>query len=438
MDVDSSTNWWRPPGQPQPQTRARETGSAPGFDLGFWALIAFTTIMLLAPQERFPVLAPLRLALLSVGVAILACAYDRITRRLPIIETSPDVILLLLLTGWAILTLPFSVWPGGSFAELTDLFLKSVICFLLLSHAITSERQLWGISWCLALCALPISLTAISNYGAGVFIEHAAGRVLGYNAGLTGNPNDMALMLNLMLPLCVALLIGSRKLLTKLFLGALIGLIVAAIILTFSRAGFVMLVIIGALYAWRLRKRPQRTWIPLALILGLASLPLVPADFYGRINTIVNYEEDPTHSAQTRLEDMKTALQVTISNPIKGAGIGMSALALNEVRGETWKVVHNLYLQVAVDLGLVGLLLYGLLMVQCVGLTGKILRNQDSDPSNDRLLLITEALRVSLLAFTVAVMFYPVAYNFYFFYFGGLAVAAGRIARQETDGGGAS
>jgi probable O-glycosylation ligase (exosortase A-associated) len=385
--------------------------------------------MLLAPQQQFPVLAPLRLALLSVVIAVFAYVYKRMSRGMPVIDFRTDVVLLVLLITWAIITLPFSMWPTGSLNTLTSQFIKAAICFLLLSHALTDLRQLWGITWCLVLCAVPLSLTAVSNYAGGVYLEGNSNRVVGYDSGLTGNPNDMALTLNLILPLCVALFLDSKNTLTKLMLVGIAGMIVAAIIVTFSRAGFIMLVFITISYAWRLRKRPQRIWIPLILALGVLALPLVPANFYERVNTIVNYEEDRSNSAQERLADMQVATQVALSNPIKGAGVGMGHLAMNEARGETWKVIHNLYLQVAVDLGFVGLLLYVGLMFKCIGTTGEILRQNKEDPLPERLVLIAEALRISLLGFAIAVMFYPVAYNFYFFYFGGLAIAAGGVAQ---------
>lgn len=432
MSIDSSTEWWRPPGRVPSETP--EVVRAPGTALTLWALIGFTVILLLAPQERIPALAPLRIALLSVGVAVLACGYSRISRRMPLIELSPDVVFLLLFAFWAALTLPFSIWPGGSAGTLTGPFFKAFICFLLLSHAITDERQLRTVCWCLALCAVPLALTTLKNYVAGTHMGEGTDRVIGYSAGLTENPNDMALMLNLILPLCIALLLGARSAVKKAVLAGIALLIVAAVIATFSRAGFLTLVFIGVCYAWLLRKRPQRVWLPIILVMGMFALPLVPPSYYERIDTIVNFEEDESNSAQSRLADMKTAVGVAFSKPLVGSGIGMSLLALNEARGEKWLDVHNVYLQIAVDLGFIGLLLYLLLLFQCLRVTGGILDGSTGRPASRQMVFLAEALRVSLLAFALSAMFYPVAYNFYLFYFAGLAIAAGRVARDEARG----
>ncbi len=429
MSADSSANWWRP--QSPVQAQQRDIPEASGSGLAYWALVGFTIILLLAPQEQFAVLAPLRIALLSVAVAVLAYIVNRLSRRQPLLVFSPDVVLALLLTGWAVLTIPFSLWPGGSVNFLTGNFLKAIVCFLLLSHAITNFRQLWGISWCLVLCTIPLTLHTLRNYLAGTFMGGGE-RVLGYTSGLAQNPNDMALILNLILPLCIALILGARSSFQKMFLGGIALLIVVAVIATFSRAGFLTLVFIGVCYAWFLRRRPQRVWIPIILILGTFALPLVPTTYFERLGTIINIQEDQTNSAQTRLADMKVALDVALSRPVVGAGVAMSLLALNEARGEEWLDVHNVYLQLAVDLGFIGLLLYLLLLLQCLRVADRIRNSRAGKSTAPRMVFLAEGLYVSLLAFAFSAMFYPVAYNFYFFYFAGMAIAAGRIARDAA------
>lgn len=436
--MGSGADWWRPAQVVDDVKTARNSGGSArgtfGYQLTYWALIGFSVILLLAPQEQFPVLAPLRIALVSVVVAVFACGFNRLSRRMPLLEFSPDVLLLLLLIGWAVLTIPFSFWPGGSAAFLTGTYLKAIICFLLLSHAITDFRQLRGICWCLVLCTVPLTLYTLANYVTGTHMGDAE-RVLGYSSGLAENPNDMALLLNLILPLCIALMLGSKSSFKTLMLAAIAVLIVVAVIATFSRAGFLTLLIIGASYAWLMRNRPQRIWIPIILVMGVFALPLVPSSYFERLDTIINVEADETNSAQTRLTDMRVAAGLALDNPVMGTGIGMSVLAMDEAREGQSLEVHNVYLQLALDMGFIGLLLFLLLLFQCLRVTGGVIDGRDDQPNSRQLVFIAEALRVSLLAFALSAMFYPVAYNFYFYYFAGLAIAAGRVARIEAEGG---
>ena len=56
------------------------------------------------------------------------------------------------------------------------------------------------------------ALTAVQHYRAGDFMRGApSSRIEGYDAPLTQNPNDLALMLNLLLPLAVALLLTRPR-----------------------------------------------------------------------------------------------------------------------------------------------------------------------------------------------------------------------------------
>ena len=438
--IDSRIPWWREPAALVAEPAQRGAEAAPvsrvaawavtperaGFS--FWALMGFTFILLLAPQERFPVLAPMRIAMVAALLAIAAHVFSRFSRGLSVVAFTAPTRILLCLVGWALITAPFSYWPGGSVTFLLENFSKTVIVFLLLANVIDSRGRLRQISWGLVLMSIPLAVTTIRNFMSGVSLP-SGDRVVGYSAGLTANPNDMALMLNLILPLCIALLLASGRAGVRILLAGIAGLFVFAIVATFSRAGFLTLIVTGLTYFWLYRNRAERVWIPVILVLGLMALPIIPSGYVERISTIVNIEDDSTHSAETRLDDMKAAAMLAVANPLVGAGIGMNVLALNEVRGETWTAVHNVYLQYLVELGLPGLGLFLALYFTCLRATGTALRTLEADRSGG-LFHIAEGLRVSLIAFGVAALFHPVAYHFYFFFIAGLAVAAQAIAAR--------
>lgn len=422
--------WWRPGvARDLPEPAAPEAGGAPRPGLSFWALMAFTFILLLAPQERIPALAPLRIAMAAAALAVGAHVLTRLVRGRAVIDFTPAMGFLAGLLAWALVTLPFSQWPGGSLSFLTGDFLKTVVIFVLLANVIDSLPALKRTVWALVLMAIPLALVTVKNFAAGVVLE-TGDRVAGYTSGLTANPNDMALMLNLILPLCIGLFLASRSARWRLALGLVACLLIGAVVATFSRGGFLTLVVIALCYAWRLRQRPERRWLVAAALAGLLALPLLPSQYFDRISTIVHIEEDRTHSAQTRLSDLKAALSYSAKNPVFGAGIGMGALAMNAERGEMWTEVHNVYLQILVELGLPGLLLYLLLFRQCFRATGAVIRRHAGQASGNLMFHIAEGLRISLIAFAVAALFHPVAYHFYFYYIAGLALAAGGIAAR--------
>jgi O-antigen ligase len=99
-------------------------------------------------------------------------------------------------------------------------------------------------------------------------------------------------------------------------------------------------------------------------------------------------------------------------------------------------MIHNVYLEYAVDLGLPGLLLFLLLYFGCVKAAR---RGEDADISGSEdeeratLAACSRALRYALVGFGVAAVFHPVAYHFYFYSLGGLAVAVGALAYEDHD-----
>lgn len=428
MGSSAYSEWWRPAAGSSEHFSGdiRHAETADGA-ASFRALTAFTFILLIAPQQIFPVLAPLRIALLAAALAVALHIFDRLSRSQPIMHFSRETWIVVCLAGWAVATVPLSYWPGGSVSFLLEVYFKTIIVFWLVCNVVNTLSRLQWIAWGLTLMALPLAVTGVGNFMTGVYlgegVSFGSNRIAGYEAPLTANPNDLALMLNLILPLSIALFLGSQKSSSRIILSSCIALLVAAIIATFSRAGFLTLSVTVATYLWTLRKRPERGFAIAALVIALAAVPFLPSSYVERMSTITDIESDATGSAQVRWSDTVAAVKYTLGHPIVGAGAGQSILAMNEIRGETWKAVHNVYLQYAVELGLPGLGLFLMLLAACINSVRYVQRQCGHASREQRLFHLAEGIRVSLVAFAVAAPFYPVGYHFYFYYIAGLAVA---------------
>ena len=79
LTSDVSRDWWRPDA-PAMSTSAH----VPDVDMAFKALVAFTIILLVAPQEWFPVLKSLRIALAAATVSLVAYMFDGAVKRRPV------------------------------------------------------------------------------------------------------------------------------------------------------------------------------------------------------------------------------------------------------------------------------------------------------------------------------------------------------------------
>ena len=437
----ATREWWRTPVAPASYSPAAasfaDAHAGTAAQIAFGSLVAFTVVLLVSPQAWFPAIKSLRIALLTGMLAIVTHLASRFIGQTPALPVRREMVLATLLIVWAAMTIPLSIWPGGSLDQLTDHFIKAIIFFWLIGTLVTSEARLKTYAWVLSLCSIPLAVTALNNYRSGVFVTHATSsvqRIAGYvgGSGIAGNPNDMALMLNLLLPITGALFVITRSGWARLAFGLAMLLSVAAVIATFSRAGFITLAAIGAMTILAMIRRGALITAIGIVFLALVGAAMMPQKYVSRLSTITNIEADTTGSAQGRWEDFILSIDYVKQHPIIGAGLGQDLLALNETRGhETWRSVHNAYLQAAVDLGLPGMMLFLALLFASFLNARRVRRYADRTGWND-LAVLSQSISMSLVAFSIAAFFHPIAYQFYFFCLAGLAVALVNVHRTRT------
>jgi len=129
----------------------------------------------------------IRIALLAAGIAMAAHIVERTVHRQPVTPMSAEIGIVLALVSWAVITLPMSVWPGGSMRLLTDQYLKAIAFFWLLGTVVTSSSRMRGLSWALVLCSIPLAVTGVKNYvfGENLLSTGVRGftRIAGYEGG---------------------------------------------------------------------------------------------------------------------------------------------------------------------------------------------------------------------------------------------------------------
>jgi O-antigen ligase len=422
-----SIDWWRRPAAAT-EAAAMAPGAAAepqGGRTAFWALVVFTFVLIFVPQQYLPFLSALRINLL---VAVIALAAHVIAppkskaMRFPL-----ELKLAIGLAVCAAVSIPTSYWRSASVDAFAD-YLKVVVIFWLIGQDVCSLKRVRVLLWTLALVCVPIAVTALRNYATGAFI--GGDRIMGYSNNLAENPNDLALILNLFLPLTAALALTARRLSLRLFAWGLVGLSVAAVIITFSRGGFLTLMVEAALFLPLLIRRGGGKVIGILAIVAIVGVSLAPAGYTDRMGTILNIESDSTGSAQMRWDDTVASFAFMLRHPILGAGLGQGLLALNEIRGALWTTVHNAYLNYGVDTGVVGFVLFIAMVLVSLRTARRIERLPDGTVPGDLKVLAT-GVRISLAGFAVAAFFHPIGYDFYFFYLAGIAVAMKATAVRQ-------
>jgi putative inorganic carbon (hco3(-)) transporter len=436
-----------------PHTQRAATPAAAartGSDWAWRGLIGFTALLFLRPQDQIPHLAMLHLAELCAIVGLTAMVLARLDRKLPPLPFTPEVGGLAAFGAAMIVGIPFSFWPGGSFNDFTDIYLKLFVIVLLMVHCLDSLDRLERFTWLIVLCSGYVAAHSLVNYMRGARLVED-GRLAGAVGGIFGNPNDLALNMVVFMPFALAAAFKPGPASRRGIAGVCAVLMLATIFFTRSRGGFLGLgAMLLALVVGSVRLRPA---IGVAtVVVVLAAVPLAPAAFWGRMVSIFDEEKDTTGSRQARVDLMKEGLRVFAANPIMGIGLGQFINYDPADRKEAWNVTHNAPLQVASELGILGLIPFVYVIARAARAalaTRRVLlpprqrpspggrphrEPAPSDPAREMLLTIATALGPALIGWFVCAQFASVALNWTLYFLLGIAVAVRDIALRVEHG----
>ncbi|HET9251879.1 MAG TPA: O-antigen ligase family protein [Candidatus Eisenbacteria bacterium] len=264
--------------------------------------------------------------------------------------------------------------------------------------------------------------------------------------GPVGEPNRYAQILLVLLPLAFfrARSEESRKVRIALLAGA--ALILAGVLLTYSRGGFVTVVVMAAILALTRTVRLRTlAWGAAALVLIV--LVLAP----GYVLRVATLQETPgllegTRESQSeevmrsRLTEMLAAWSVFVDHPVVGVGPGQYAPVYSaEYMSDpdiAYKVIdrprraHNLYFELAAETGILGittfLALVGWIQVK---LWRAWRRLRDERPDLAGLAL---GFFVAIWGYLVSAVFLHLSYQRYYWLLLGLAAAALHVVTNET------
>jgi hypothetical protein len=127
-----------------------------------------------------------------------------------------------------------------------------------------------------------MALRTILNYFVFGSTYDSSFRGMGVEAGIFADPNDLALLFNTSVPLLLYFLFERKR---KLISLAGLILVLTAVMLTYSRGGFVGLCAVGVGYFLLSRKRGKGA-LPLIVVIALCFWVLAPQDYKDRISTI--------------------------------------------------------------------------------------------------------------------------------------------------------
>jgi O-antigen ligase len=333
--------------------------------------------------------------------------------------------LLFLLAG--LLSIPLAMSPVDAWETYTSTFVRCIIIFIVMVNVARTKARLMGLLFLALFVGLWLSVGAINDYRLGLAVVEGY-RAGGRGSGIFGNSNEMALHLVTIVPIVVALVFATRSIVWKCAYSLSAVLMVAGIVVSYSRGAFVGLLVASALLVWKLGQR-QRLIIGILTVITIGLfLLLVPGNYGTRILSIFVPSLDPVGSSEARRAELLRSLNVSLHHPLFGIGMGnyASQMSLRDV------VTHNSYTQVSAEMGVAALVCYTMLVVTPFRRLGEIARETFATRSSSQYFYLAVGLQASLGAYLVASFFASVAYYWYVYYLVGYAVCFRRIYESDT------
>jgi O-antigen ligase len=416
-----------PPAQAGNKSNLRSTFLKHGHVLSYAALFCFTLILYARPAEFYPSTLTASIALM-VGIATLgffAPTQLSLEGTLTARPREVNLVLLFCLTG--LLSIPFAINREVAWVEFSGTFIRCIVIFVVIVNVVRTEARLKGLIFLAMAGGIWLSAEAINDYRLGLMTVEGY-RAAGRGTGIFGNTNDMALHLVTILPLSVALMLGSKGAARKLLYGVSAAVMIGAIVLSYSRGAFIGMLIVLLFIAWKLGR--QRRLEIIFAVLGFAGVVVLLApDKYGsRLLSIFIPSLDTEGSADARRGELFRSIYVALRHPLLGIGMG------NYQPEMSYKglVTHNSYTQVGAEMGIAALSLYVMFIVTPLKKLGQIARETFETRRDSRFYYLALGLQASLIAYLISSFFLSVAYVWYVYYLVAYAVCLRRLYESET------
>jgi O-antigen ligase len=328
--------------------------------------------------------------------------------------------------------------------------LAAVVIVILLQQAATLRRVIWGL---LAAGIFMGSITVYqqltntftNNYGgfAQAGINFIADGANDYRiAGPFANPNAYAQILNVLIPLALDRLWNERTRPFRLFAAWALAVCTLSVFFTFSRGGFLTLILVLGLML--IRRPPRLSVLLITIAIAIPLFQFLPANYTERISTLTNFlpssESNPTddNSFRGRTSENAVAWLMFMDQPILGVGLDnypekyleYSSLLGIDPRREA-RAPSSLYLEILAEEGLVGLGVFLIILgVMLYGLQ-RAKENFTVVGMNDYASMAI-AFTVAMLGYLFAALFKNSAYSNFFWMLTGIALAMSQVAENEV------
>lgn len=406
--------------------------------LGLNIYLLFTMSWFLHLPARFPVLGSIRFDLLLM-VILAALAFSV---RVP--NEEPDNKIdkwLRILIAYAILVVPFTEWPGSVFKLNVPEFIKAVVFYYFTVSFVRTELDLKKFVYVFTGCQLfrvaePLYLHLTEGYwgsqasmlGGTEFLNRLSGSPYDII-----NPNGLAFVICTVIPFVYYLASQSWRM--RLIFITFVPICLYTLSLTGSRSGIIAMVAVFAVTAWKSKYR--LTLVPVGVVIAVLGFSILSPDMQDRYLSITSSSQKNNATADERMEGLAETLRVGLRRPIFGHGLGTSAEANANFATSgpyAYKALpaHDLYLELIVELGFIGLVIFLIFMKSIITGFMQCRRSFSSSSGGGQAFLpnVLHAMQVWVIM-NIVFSFASYGLSLYTWYlFGGFSVVIQRLVKD--------
>lgn len=297
--------------------------------------------------------------LLFGGFIIIAYIFKVIRDRNFKFEKSPVNIFIVLFAFIVIANTILSIDRTGSFRDFSIHMVSFGLIFMLL-HSKKTKKDIYLLSFVFIIAATLVSFHGIYQFLTDVamesgWIDMSQNSYINVRVFSTfENPNLLAEYLLITIPISIAFIFYSKSNWKKLFFVITTGIMLLTIGLTYSRGGWLGLVIAIITFLLLISVKTLLLLIPF----GIIGILYLPASILQRLGTIGKLQ-DSSNFYRYNLWNM--SLNIVKDFWISGIGIGylpfmkISPFYLGSISPYH---THNTFLQVAIETGIIGLMIF--------------------------------------------------------------------------------
>ena len=341
------------------------------------------------------------------------------------------VYVLVLFNLWMVVTTLFAIYPDEAWNKLEKVLKIQAMTFITLV-LVKDRRFLHALIW--------VIVVSIGFYGVkgGIFTLLTGGQhsVLGPPGTFFEGNTTVALALLMVLPLMRYIQLQTRIAWVRWGMIGAMALTAVAVLGSYSRGAFVGAAAMGLYWAW---KTPYRARFILGgtLVVALA-LAVFPQKWYGKMETIRDYEED--QSAMGRIYAWQFTLRLVAARPVVGGGFNpYSRETYDRYAPDISRLAprpqgpHSIYFKPLGEHGIPGLILFLATGVLAMRRCSWIIRRTEGRDDLAWARHLAAMIQVSLVGFAASGAFLGMTYFDLYYHLLAVLVVLPVVLRPELD-----